>query len=113
MRQGVAFFALFIIILVLGVIVSCLLTRVIQKTGLNVTDRIMGVVFGLARGVVIVALLLLIASLSSLATATWWQNSALIPRFEPLVTWLQTLLPDDLVFNQYEQNEQVIEESSS
>src|SRR6056297_3543459 len=53
-RLFLAFFILFAITLILGALVNHLICQVVEKTGLTGTDRSLGVVFGLLRGVAIV-----------------------------------------------------------
>ena len=98
-RMGVAFFSLFAISLILGTLISYLVAQVIQKTGLSGTDRMLGLIFGLGRGSLVVALMLLVAGLTEVPHSDWWQASVLIPNFTPLVLWLEGLLPEQLPIN--------------
>ncbi|MGH8581496.1 MAG: CvpA family protein [Gammaproteobacteria bacterium] len=86
---------LFVAILLCGVLVSFLVGKLIAGTGLSGTDRMLGVLFGTARGVVIVGVLLLLAGLTPFPQDPWWQESALIPHFIPLAEWMRGLLPGD------------------
>ena len=56
-----AFAVLFICVLLLGAIINFLASKLVDKTGLTGTDRLLGIVFGVARGGVIVAILVLLA----------------------------------------------------
>jgi membrane protein required for colicin V production len=94
LRLGIAFAVLFILVLIVGGIAGIIATRLIRGTGLSGTDRSLGVVFGLLRGVLIVALLVFIASLTVIPDEPWWQESRLVPEFERLVAWVLDLLPD-------------------
>ena len=77
-RQTGWFPGLFISILLLGALVNYLASKLVAKTGLAVTDRMLGVAFGVARGVVIVAILVLFAGLTPMPQDSWWQSSQLI-----------------------------------
>ena len=99
LRMVVAFFILFAITLILGAIINFVICQFVKKTGLSGTDRMLGMVFGLGRGVLLVALLLLVAQLSSLPNDTWWTTSVLISKFTGIVTWIQGFLPDTLTVN--------------
>lgn len=92
-RLAIAFFGLFIVSLILGSMLSHLISQLVQKTGLSGTDRLLGLIFGVARGVLIVALLLLLGDLMSLQKAHGWQQSVLLPYFDPIVAWLKSFLP--------------------
>lgn len=93
LRSSIAFFILFAITLIIGTMISFLVTQVIRKTGLSGTDRILGIVFGMARGGLVVAMVILVATLTSAPQDTWWQHSALIPHFKPMAAWLHGFFP--------------------
>ena len=96
-RTILAFGGLFVATLVLGGLINLLVSQLVKVTGLSGTDRLLGVVFGLLRGIAVVAALLLAVSLTPLPETPWWQTSTLIPYFEPLVSWLRELLPPELL----------------
>ncbi len=92
-RGVVAFFILFAGTLIIGTMASFLITQIVHKTGLTGTDRMLGIVFGLARGALVVAILLLIGSLTTMPQSPWWKGSVLIPHFKPMAVWLQGFFP--------------------
>jgi len=88
LRYIFSFAALFIATLLLGSMVKYLLAELVKVTGLRGTDRILGVVFGLGRGVIIVmALLLLLPLVIPVDQDPWWQQSLLIPEFLLMEQW--------------------------
>jgi len=93
-----AFLLLFIVTMILGGLISYLISQVVKQTGLGGTDRTLGILFGFARGVLVVALLLLVATLSHAPDRQSWKESQLIPYFQPLVKWLHDFLPEKLDF---------------
>lgn len=96
LRIVTSFAAVFIAILILGAICNFLLSFVISKTGLGGFDRVLGMFFGSARGVLLVSVFLLLISTTSLVNDTWWQESAFIPRFSFIIDWLRDFLPDKI-----------------
>ncbi len=87
-RDMVAFGLLFAATLVVGAMVNYLIGELVKITGLSGTDRLFGMVFGLARGViVVVAALLLVPALVPIDKDLWWQESVLIPHFLLLEDW--------------------------
>jgi membrane protein required for colicin V production len=94
-RLGIAFAALMIATLVVGGLVNFLLIQLVERTGMSGTDRLIGVVFGVARGVLLVAVLVLLAGLTPLPGEAFWMKSALVGYFEELALWLRDLLPPE------------------
>ena len=95
----VAFTILFVSTVVLGGLVNLLAGQLVAKTGLTATDRALGMVFGIARGVVIVAVLVLLAGLTTLPQDPWWSESVLLRHFQDLALWLRSFLPPDVAGN--------------
>jgi len=96
LRAGTAFFVLFAAVLMAVALINAAVGMLVEKSGLSATDRTLGILFGAARGVVIVALLVLAAGLTQLPRDPWWRQSLLIPRVEPLARQIQALLPPDI-----------------
>ncbi len=95
-RIATAFIALFLLTLLLGAIINKLLSVLIDKTGLTGTDRIAGLIFGIARGMFLVAILVMLSGLTLLPESTWWKESQLIPVFQSLAIWLKAHMPEDM-----------------
>ena len=97
LRQWVGGGILFIATLVVGAIVNFIVSQLVSKTGLSGTDKTLGVVFGAARGVLIVTMLVLLASLTPMPEADWWKESAMIGFFQQLAEWVRGVIPEDMV----------------
>jgi membrane protein required for colicin V production len=95
-RIAAAFAALFILTLLVGGLVSYLLTQLVQLTGFTGTDRMLGLLFGVARGALLVSVLVLLAGITPLPNDPWWKESVLIPPFQKLALWLREQLPAGL-----------------
>jgi membrane protein required for colicin V production len=95
LRYPLAFIGLFIITMILGGLFNYLLGQLVDKTGLSGTDRTLGLLFGLLRGVLIIGIMLLVMRLTPAPKEFWWKESRLIPIFMPLEAWLQNFLPKD------------------
>ncbi len=96
MRLALAYLLLFIGTLVISGILVWLIGLLVEKTGLSGTDRLLGMVFGLARGVIIAALLVLLAGLTPLPRDPWWRESVLLPQFQGVAEQLRAALPADV-----------------
>jgi membrane protein required for colicin V production len=95
-RLAVAALILIISILVLGSMLSWLVGRLMQSTGLSGTDRLLGAVFGALRGLVTVTALIAVASWTPLCQDPWWRQSQLIPSIETLAIHARDFLPGSL-----------------
>lgn len=84
-RYTTAFAILFVATLVVGALINHLLGEFVRMTGLTGTDRVLGMVFGLLRGLVVVVALLALGRLFALDQ--FWQDSLLVPFFEPVISW--------------------------
>ncbi|HYY15797.1 MAG TPA: CvpA family protein, partial [Gammaproteobacteria bacterium] len=78
MRRVLGFLTLFIATLLLAAGVNYLITKLIIKKGLSSTDRALGILFGMARGIAIVAIMVLMAGLTPLPQDPWWKESLLL-----------------------------------
>ncbi|WP_162956337.1 CvpA family protein, partial [Pseudomonas aeruginosa] len=83
---------LFIATLLLGALVNYLIGELIRVTGLSGTDRFLGMVFGGARGVLLVVLLVGLLSLAPVQQDPWWQQSVLMPHFLMVADWSKNFI---------------------
>ena len=98
-RNVAAFAALFVGTALVGGLVNFLAGQLVAKTGLTATDRALGMVFGFVRGVVIVAVLVLLAGLTALPQDPWWREALLLGHFQDMALWLSSFLPDHIAEN--------------
>ena len=78
-RIWIARAIVFVFALLLGSLASWAARQLIRHTGLSGVDRALGAVFGFARGVLIVGLLVLVLDFLELDQDGWWQSA----RFRP------------------------------
>ena len=93
-RTSLAFAGLFISILLVGGLLTFLVGKMVEKTGLSGTDRLLGGVFGGVRGVALVLAIMLFAGLTPVPQDPWWQQSKAIQSLMPLAEWAAGYLPD-------------------
>ncbi|MEN9728473.1 MAG: hypothetical protein RL434_2839 [Pseudomonadota bacterium] len=91
-RLALAFILLLVGILLAFALLNFLIGRLVAHTGLTATDRMLGVIFGVARGVAIATALVMIAGLTPLPRDPWWREPVLLPHVETLarlaISWL-------------------------
>ena len=93
-RTSLAFAGLFLAVLLVGGLLTFLVGKLVEKTGLSGTDRLLGGVFVCVRGVIIVLVLILVAVLTTIPKYPWWQQSRTIQSLMPLAEWSTQYLPD-------------------
>lgn len=80
-RLMVAYGALFIATMSVGSMINHLVSHVIAMTGLSGTDRLLGTVFGLGRGLLIVVVVVAVLARVPVTNDDWYKSSMLIPWF--------------------------------
>jgi membrane protein required for colicin V production len=89
-RYLVAFALIFVVVALICGLLGWMLSRAVRAVGLGFVDRVLGAVFGVARGVLIVVIAVLFAGLTTLPRQEWWQNASFAP---PLVIAALSLRP--------------------
>jgi membrane protein required for colicin V production len=86
----------FFVVLISGAIVSFLVRKLVAESGLSGSDRLLGMVFGLLRGLAIVTLTVLVLQFTPLPRDPWWHHSQLLPTFDNGARWLTARLPGEV-----------------
>ncbi|MHC9510754.1 CvpA family protein [Kangiella sp. M94] len=88
LRLGVAWVSIFVITLVIAGIINYLIGRMVDAAGLSGTDRLLGMIFGALRGVLVVALIVLgLKQFTPVPEDEWWGQSSLLPNMEMVAEW--------------------------
>ena len=91
---AVTFVAILVSILIAGAVLNTVISLVLHRSGLSGIDRLLGMGFGLVRGVFIIALLMLVIKMTSLPSEEYRSKSRLYVQFDPLVSWIYSYTPD-------------------
>lgn len=94
LRGILSFVVLLLGVIVVGGLLNMLLSLILTRSGLKGTDRLLGMGFGFVRGTFIVALLIGVINLTSLAKDTDLKNSKIYARFIPVSTWIFSFMPN-------------------
>jgi len=89
------------VVIFVGVLVVMALFRMLVKSmvkalGLSVSDRLLGMLFGLVRGVLVCMVLVGLGGMTSAPTQPWWRQATLAAPLETAVLAARSWLPDDL-----------------
>jgi len=99
LRNAAAIAILFITTLIIGALVNYLIGQLVSKTGLSGTDRVLGLVFGALRGVLVTsAILFFMDAFTPASSSDWWVKSQLIPEFTLIVEWFFEYLKNSSSF---------------
>ncbi|KQP18072.1 CvpA family protein [Pseudorhodoferax sp. Leaf267] len=75
-RYVAAFALIFVLVAFACGLVTALVKRLVQAVGLRPVDRVLGMVFGLLRGAILILAAGVIISSTPLQRQAWWQESA-------------------------------------
>ena len=75
MRLVAAWVAVFVVVLILMALLRLLLRGVLKALGLSLTDRLLGVIFGAARGLLIVLVLVAVGGMTMVVKEKWWTDA--------------------------------------
>lgn len=95
-RQIAGFVAVAVGVLVLFALGRWLASLFLKAVGLAPLDRMLGALFGIARGVLIVWGLVLLAGVTALPQQQWWRQALLAPPLETAALAAKPWLPPDL-----------------
>ena len=93
LRLVAAWAAIFIVVLVLMALLRLALRGLLKALGLSLSDRLLGVVFGAARGLLIILVLTAAGGMTSLPKEKWWSEAYFAPPLETAVLASRPWLP--------------------
>ena len=93
LRVAAAYVAVFMGALVVTALIGLLLSKIVKAAGLGGVDRMLGAIFGAARGLLIVLAATLLAGLTSAPRQVFWRDSASGPLLVQAALVLKPLLP--------------------
>lgn len=81
-----------VLVLLVGWVVGMLLSYFTRSLGLGPVDRVIGLFFGIVRGMVLVGLMVIGAELLHMNDEDWWGHSKLVPYGETIGDWLRAMV---------------------
>jgi membrane protein required for colicin V production len=88
-RLWTARVVVFILVLVIGAAIAWLARALIRGSGLTGVDRLLGGLFGFARGALLVGLGVIVLELADLDQDAWWQNARLKPHADRIAAGIR------------------------
>ncbi len=83
----------FAIILSLGGLIGWGISKLVRLSVLSGVDRLVGAFFGVGRGVLFVALLVIAGQFAGFDNDSWWESSSAIPYVEVVADWIKVMAP--------------------
>lgn len=94
-RLVAAFAILFFSTLIVGAIINNIVGHLVKVTGLSATDRVLGMGFGLLRGLVVIIVGIAFTRYTPLAQDTWWRTSVMISHLAVVEDWSRRTFGDE------------------
>lgn len=95
-RLIAGFISIFLGVWFVSALVRITVSQFIKAIGLGPIDRLIGAVFGLARGCLIVVALVILGGMTALPRQAIWRNAMFSPPFEAVAIGLKPWLPVSL-----------------
>ncbi len=96
-RYSISVVILFFGTMFIGGLINWLFHKAVGPTSLGPIDRLLGIAFGLARGALIVATIVLLSNLvPTMKQEVWWRESSLLPKFQLAAVFIHARLPTEL-----------------
>ncbi len=89
-RDVAGFASVFVLTLVASALLIAVLRRLVNTVGLRPVDRALGAVFGLARGVILLMFLVVLAAKTPLQRSAEWQASVGV---KVVASWVKVMVP--------------------
>ena len=87
----------FVAVLIVGALIGWILRTLVKVSGLSGGDRFLGMLFGLARGLLLVTFAVLMLGFTAAPReAGWWRQSTLLPAFANGADWFSRQLPPEV-----------------
>jgi membrane protein required for colicin V production len=92
---GVSFLILFVLTLIACGLLGGVVQKIILSAGLSLTDRFLGLVFGVVRGGLIIVVLATLAALTPVTQSVTWQKAITRPAIDMATSLIKSWLPTD------------------
>lgn len=96
LRLLVGFVCVFLLVLLLTSLVAVAISTLLRSAGLGAVDRGLGAIFGLARGMLVVIILVLLCGLTAFPRTPAWRDAMLSAPLEAAAASLKPYLPHEL-----------------
>lgn len=96
LRVLAAFLVLFLATLLVATLLAIALSAILKKIGLGWLNRLLGALFGIVRGLLIVCIIVFLAGLTDIPKDTRWRNAMFSAPIEAMVINMLPWLPESI-----------------
>jgi membrane protein required for colicin V production len=96
LRIVAAWVSIFIVVLVLMSLLRLAVRGLLKALGLSLSDRLLGFVFGAARGLIIVLVIVAVAGMTMVPKEKWWSDAYFSAPLETAVLAGKPWLPPEV-----------------
>lgn len=93
---SIAFALLFMGTIIVGAIISSVLSMAFRVGILGFGNRLLGGIFGFIRALIINLVIIFVVQLSPIAEEDWWQKSQVVAQYQPAIQWLGDIVSPGL-----------------
>jgi len=111
--DGAGFALIFIVVMLIVGLIGAVIRKLVDMADLTATDRTLGIFFGAARGMLLIALAFLIYTSTTKPNSAWFKNSMLTPYAVELGNMLGGVIPEGYPFSRQGSAKQPSPQSSS
>ena len=94
-RYAAGFLLVFLVVILLGGLIVVLIKKLTAAVGLSPLDRVLGALFGVLRGVLLLLLATLVVHMTPMKDSSTWRESVGAAMAEALLTSLKPVLPHE------------------
>lgn len=94
LRYAAAFVLIFVAALFAWGLLAFVVKKLVDAVGLRPIDRVLGAVFGVLRGVILLLAATVVVNMTAMKTSDWWTESRGAPLLSRVLKGLQPLLPE-------------------
>ena len=94
-RYVAALVGVFLLVVLVGTLLAAVLKRLLSAIGLGLPDRLLGGLFGVVRGALLLLLVALVVEWTPVRQAAWWRTSMVAALASSVLQELRPMMPQD------------------
>ncbi len=83
----------FIVVMIVGGLIGWVVSKLARAPVVSGIDRLAGSLFGVLRGILLVAVFVIGGQFAGFDNDEWWLTSRLLPHFEVVADWIKVIAP--------------------